>query len=220
MILIIIWIHERKDIEEKNEYFNSSISASFDPYILIALAQKDNEMTIYRLAEKDRHTINAKMIQYYSNINYLDGILVNIPKHGSVFYKKVKEMLDNSMIDFTEILHRMENVELYKKTRLIEKQEDSLNKFTLIFTVLFGLPLIQDMLMVIKEVVGIKKDIVPILNTAQISFVIWMLLVLMLFMDIVERSLEYEGVSINEKSIIISKIKKILIFHLYKKRKR
>lgn len=55
---------------------NNSVAATFDPYILLALARKDNEMTIYRLAKNDRHTINTKMTQYYANANYLDSILL------------------------------------------------------------------------------------------------------------------------------------------------
>lgn len=206
----------RKEIVSKNEYLNHSVAATFDPYILLALAQKDNEMTIYRLSERDRHTINDKMVRYYSNANYLDSILLNVPKHGKKFYNEVRKMLDDCMVDFNEMIQRMRTIEEYKKTRLTEKQNDSINRFSLIFTVLFGLPLIQEMLLTIKMVLNIQKDIIPVLNSGHISFLIWCILLLVLLADIVERSLEYEGISIEDNSFVLSKIKKIIMFILIK----
>lgn len=206
----------RNDILSKNTYLNNSMAATFDPYLLLAMAQKDNEMTIFRLVESDRHTIKDRMKQYYANANYLDSIMLNVPKHGKIFYTKVRDMLDHSTADFKEMLQRIQNIEEYEKTRLTEKQNNSINRVTLIFTVLFGLPLIQETLLTVKTVLNVQRDLIPKVSTGQISFLIWILLIIALLVDIIERSLEYEGMSAKDVCLIFPQI----IKHAWKRIKR
>ena len=56
---------------------------------------------------------------------------------------KVREMLDDCMVDFKVVFQRMQEIEKYEKARLTKRQNNSINRFTLIFTVFFCLPLIQ-----------------------------------------------------------------------------
>lgn len=106
-------------------------------------------------------------------------------------------MLDNCMVDFKVMLQRMQNIEEYEKTRLLEKQNATISKFTLIFTVLFGLPLIHETLTTIKNIFQVQKDIIPILTTGHASWMIWMSLILGMIKDIIKQHLEYEGIRIN-----------------------
>lgn len=203
--------NNRENVPSDNDYLQASIAASFDAFILLALAQKDNEMSIYRLAERDRHTINRKMVQYNSNANYLDGILLNAPKHGKAFYEKTRDMLDDSMVDFRQMLERMQVIEEYEKLQLNEKQNASINKFTLMFTVLFGLPLINESLHLLKYIIGIYGDIVPIITIGHIALVIWLILLFILFTDNIDSYLEYEGVKIEDKLPIRARFKKLFV---------
>lgn len=215
-------LNNRNYIESKNQYLNNSIAATFDLYILLALAQKDNEMTIYWLSEQDRHTINSMMVQYYANANYLDSLLAVAPKHGKIFYERVKNMLDSCIVDFNEMLHRMQSIELYEKSRLEEQQTLSLNRVTLVFTVFFGLPLIQETLTTIKTILGAKKDLIPKINCGQFSMVIWGVLLIVLLVEEIDRNAEYEGIKIEDDSLIRSKIKKgvlLLLMKIYKNKK-
>ena len=191
-------------------------------YILLALAQKDNEMTIYWLSEQDRHTINSMMVQYYANANYLDCLLAVAPKHGKIFYERVKNMLDSCSVDFNEMLHRMQSIELYEKSRLEEQQTISLNRVTLVFTVFFGLPLIQETLTTIKTILGAQKDLILKINCGQFSMVIWVVLLMVLLVEEIDRNSEYEGIKIEDDSLIRSRIKKgvlLLLMKIYKNKK-
>lgn len=201
----------RNTVECKNSYLQASIAGTFDPFIILALAQKDNEISIYRMSEHDRHAINKNMTQYYANANYLDGMLIDAPKHGIDFYHEVQKILNNFSVDFQEMLERMRHIEEYEKLRLNEKQTTLLNRFTLIFTVLFGLPLIQDTLYLLKQVFNMEKDIIPIITISQVSFLIWVLLLFYMLTDNIDYYLEYEGVRIKEKSSLLARVKKMII---------
>lgn len=209
-------MHNRNYVESKNQYLNNSIAATFDLYILLALAQKDNEMTIYWLSDQDRHTINSMMVQYYANANYLDSLLAIAPKHGKIFYNRVKNMLDSCIVDFNEMLHRMQNIELYEKSRLEERQTISLNRVTLIFTVFFGLPLIQETMTTIKSILGVQKDLIPKINCGQFSMIIWGVLLVVLLAEEIDRNAEYEGIKIEDNSVIRSRIKKAILLVVMK----
>ena len=214
--------NRREDIVSEVEYLQSSVSASFDPFILLALAQKDNEISIYRIAEQDRHIINRKMTQYYSNLNYFEGIMLSAPKHGVDFYKRVREMLDECMIDFREMLHRMQIIEDYEKLRLNEKHNSLINKFSLIFTVLFGLPLIQESLLVLKDILKLRGDIIPFITIGHISLVTWLVLLFILFTDYIDSYIEYEGYRVKSSSSWGKRFKEIFFvigLRLIKKRK-
>lgn len=43
-------------------------------------------------------------------------------------------MLDDCMVDFKVVFQRMQEIEKYEKARLTKRQNNSINRFTLIFT--------------------------------------------------------------------------------------
>ena len=154
--------------------------------------------------------------------NYLDCLLAVAPKHGKIFYERVKNMLDSCSVDFNEMLHRMQSIELYEKSRLEEQQTISLNRVTLVFTVFFGLPLIQETLTTIKTILGAQKDLILKINCGQFSMVIWVVLLMVLLVEEIDRNAEYEGIKIEDDSLIRSRIKKgvlLLLMKIYKNKK-
>ena len=141
---------------------------------------------------------------------------------GKIFYERVKNMLDSCSVDFNEMLHRMQSIELYEKSRLEEQQTISLNRVTLVFTVFFGLPLIQETLTTIKTILGAQKDLILKINCGQFSMVIWVVLLMVLLVEEIDRNSEYEGIKIEDDSLIRSRIKKgvlSLLMKIYKNKK-
>ena len=201
----------RNDIEDKNSYLQATITGTFDPFIVLALAQKDNEISIFRMSEQTKHAISRNMIQYYANANYLDSMLLAAPKNGIDFYNEVQKMFNNFSGDFIKMLERMQRIEDYEKIRLKEKQTALLNRLTLIFTVLFGLPLIQDTLSMVREVFGISRDLIPIITMKHISFVVWLGLIFYMLTDHIDYQLEYAGFKIDQKSSVTGRIKKLFL---------
>ena len=201
----------RNDIEDKNSYLQATITGTFDPFIVLALAQKDNEISIFRMSEQTKHAISRNMIQYYANANYLDSMLLAAPKNGIDFYNEVQKMFNNFSGDFIKMLERMQRIEDYEKIRLKEKQTTLLNRLTLIFTVLFGLPLIQDTLSMVREVFGISRDLIPIITMKHISFVVWLGLIFYMLTDHIDYQLEYAGFKMDQKSSVTGRIKKLFL---------
>lgn len=103
-----------------------------------------------------------------------------------------------------------------------EQQTISLNRVTLVFTVFFGLPLIQETLTTIKTILGAQKDLIPKINCGQFSMVIWVVLLMVLLVEEIDRNSEYEGIKIEDDSLIRSRIKKgvlLLLMKIYKNKK-
>lgn len=203
--------NERGNVEDRNDYLQASVTGTFEPFLVLALAQKDNEISIYRIAEKDNHIINKSMVQYYGNANYLEGMLMDAPKHGVHFYREVRKMLDDYPVDFRKMLDRMQRIEEYEKLNLNEKQNNLLNRFTLLFTVLFGLPLIQDTLNILKLACGIQYDFIPAITVSQVSFVLWLIILFCLITDNISEYLEYEGIQIEGRKSFKFRIKSLLL---------
>ena len=131
-------------------------------------------------------------------------------------------MLDECMIDFREMLHRMQIIEDYEKLRLNEKHNSLINKFSLIFTVLFGLPLIQESLLVLKDILKLRGDIIPFITIGHISLVTWLVLLFILFTDYIDSYIEYEGYRVKSSSSWGKRFKEIFFvigLRLIKKRK-
>lgn len=179
--------YNRNDVDDKSAYLQSSVSATLDHYISIALMQKENDVLIYDVAERDHHTINEIMRQYYTDANYFDSILIGAPKHGFIFYQEVKKMLDDISVDFHIMLERVQHIEQYEKAKLDEQRNILLNRLTLVFTVLFGLPLINETLEIVKKAINSKSDIVPFITVTHISLIIWFLLVIYMLKDIIKK---------------------------------
>ena len=191
------------DIPDKNEYLQTYASIACDYYISLLIMQKQNDALIYDLAEHDQHTINSVMRQYYTDANYFDSLLVNIPKHELNFYKKLKEVLDNTSVDFHEMLNRIQLIEQHEESAFNERRAILLNCFALVFTILFGLPLIRDTLGLLKQIIEPSRDFIPLLTTESMSITVWVLLALSMLYINVKGSPKLKQFELKIKNFII-----------------
>ncbi len=193
------------EIPDSNDYFQTSISASFDHFISLALMQRDNEMLVYDTAFRDRHAINKAMVQYYDDSNYLERILISSPRHCITLYREVQKILNDTLDDFHDMLARLQYIETYEKTKLDEERTRLLDRLTMLFTVLFGLPLIYETLSVIKRAFFASSDIFSRFTVEHFSLVIWLGLVSYMIYDSVKDRRQYTGSGHKKAKVLMRK---------------
>lgn len=196
------------EVTDINDYFQTSLSASFDHFISLALAQRDNKMLVYDTAFRDRHAINKAMVQYYDDSNYLERILINSPRHCITLYREVQKILNDTLDDFHDMLARLQYIETYEKTKLDEERTRLLDRFTMLFTVLFGLPLVCETLSVIKRAFFAASDIVPLLTVEHFSLIIWVILVSYMTCNSIKSRRQYNGLSDKKAKELMRKYQK------------
>lgn len=196
------------EVADINDYFQTSISASFDHFISLALAQRDNKMLVYDTAFRDRHAINKAMVQYYDDSNYLERILISSPRHGITLYREVQKILNDTLDDFHDMLARLQYIETYEKTKLDEERTRLLDRFTMLFTVLFGLPLVYETLSVIKRAFFATSDIVPLLTVEHFSLIIWVILVSYMTFNSITSRRQYNGLCSKKAKALMKKYQK------------
>ena len=179
------------EITEASNYLQRSVSGTFDPYILLALAHKENEITIFRQADQNWHKIEHAMKQYYANANWLEEILLESPKLGIELYRMVLDMLENMPVDFTRLLDRLEKIEDINRSERGMKLDSVVRVVSLIFTAVFGLPSINETILLLKKIFVPQTDFIPFVSTETVSFLMWLLLILGLLLYHVEVEMDY-----------------------------
>ena len=172
--------YNRSDIEDKNKYFLTSVNGTFDPYILISIAKKDVELTVYTFVEHDIRSLRINMQHYYANLNYLDSIMIRTPEHGLQLYALLEQMLEHLPADYKKMIERFEALDKISNNDQLEKQENLMRQITLVFTCLFGLPLIHDSFTLLKRIIIPAYD-VPIISVDFISFFSWIIINVLMF---------------------------------------
>ena len=195
--------NKEHDITDKNEYLQMYSSITCDQYISLVTMQKQNDALIFNLAKHDQRTINSVMRQYYTDANYFDALLVNVRKHEFYFYKKLKEALGDISIDFHEMLNRIQLIEQHEESAFNERRAILLNCFALVFTVLFGFPLIHDTLGLLKQIIIPSHDLIPFLTVDSTSIIVWVFLALSMVFINVKGSPNLKQFELKIKNLVI-----------------
>lgn len=175
-----IKLRPQRNVQDRNEYLELSMERTFDPFLFLALCQKDNEIYVYEASKGDLHRVYSNMATYSRNENYFEDFLARSPKNGRKFYEAVREILKDSFVDVEIKLERLKYIESYEKELLNEKRTLMAELLSIIFGVLFGLPPIHDTIELIRNMFATGKDMVPYLTVDGAAFLVWIALLVVL----------------------------------------
>ena len=86
------------------------------------------------------HDIEKQIARYNQNCNFFEMFLDTVPYNARKFYSMIRGINDDSFIDVKTRIERIQQVNAYQRSMLVEKRTLIAEEVALIGTVLFGLP--------------------------------------------------------------------------------
>ncbi len=156
-----------------NAHLQGTLAINFDPFITQALAQKDNEITIYFLSQENGRSVERNKELDAGNADCLDRMLIGAPPYGMRLYNEVCAMLDNLSVNFQDMLNRTRFIEEHARQERDRRRSIFFNVIIVGFTVIFGLPTIQSTLVVLKDTVGFVDVFISTMGVNFWSVIFW-----------------------------------------------
>lgn len=188
----LLEVQEEK-IENLGGYFNLSISKTFEMFLIIALCQKDSELYLYQVFENDQYSIDKEMVKFNLNQNFFDGFLDVAPINAKKIYYIIKEINSKVFSDVNIRVNRIQEINTYQRSVFLDKKTYILEVVALVASVLFGLPMINDTIQIIRSLFLPNGDWIEGNVTGIISFLIWSLLIITVFGHLLGARKEYSN---------------------------
>lgn len=164
-------------VEDKMAYFQSSLQQSYDFALILALCNRENERRLYEASLKNLNNTQINMVKYLNSKNKQDDFLEMAPIACIKYKDLIEESLDRALVDVSKRVDRLRYIETATKEQLNKKVVALISVATFIITVIFGLPAINQTLMIIRMVLFSEGDILEEITTGEISLIIWLILV-------------------------------------------
>ena len=183
--------YRRSDVEDTGKYFNISMQRSFDFFLVVALCQKDGELYLASVSNDNIHDIEKQIARYNQNCNFFEMFLDTVPYNARKFYSMIRGINDDSFIDVKTRIERIQQVNAYQRSMLVEKRTLIAEEVALIGTVLFGLPTLYNTLMLLKITFLSEADLIKGNITQFLAVFIWGILILTISKYLVKAYKEY-----------------------------
>lgn len=183
--------YRRSDVEDTGKYFNISMQRSFDFFLVVALCQKDGELYLASVSNDNIHDIEKQIARYNQNCNFFEMFLDTVPYNARKFYSMIRGINDDSFIDVKTRIERIQQVNAYQRSMLVEKRTLIAEEVALIGTVLFGLPTLYNTLMLLKITFLSEADLIKENITQFLAVFIWGILILTISKYLVKAYKEY-----------------------------
>lgn len=190
---LIKW-HNRTDITNALEYFESSLQYSFDRPICVALWKKINEMNLFNSSDDNYHKVNFNNAVYNIKENELDAMLDLCPYNSKLVFGMVLENLNLSLNPFSKRVDRLLKLEQYAKERLEEKRNLIFAVIAFVITAIFGLPAIHETLYILRITFWASNtDLISWASVNGASVLIWLLIVVFFIFRLLKSTILYKA---------------------------
>lgn len=149
------------------------------------------ELYLASVSNDNIHDIEKQIARYNQNCNFFEMFFDTVPYNARKFYSMIRGINDDSFIDVKTRIERIQQINIYQRSMLVEKRTLIAEVVALIGTVLFGLPTLYNTLMLLKITFLSEEDLIKGNITQFLAVFIWGILILAISKYLVKAYKEY-----------------------------
>lgn len=182
----------------KDELTSNILENSIDLWIEICVLTRLNSQSVYHFTCDNLNVLQKTKDRYLQNENYLNDIFDMTTVQAFELFEKMQLEL-KKYISFNNVNRRWKRIEEIYNIR----KESAKIKFNFlisvsvfIVTVIFSLPVVRETVIIFRK--AFPQSDIPLLTIDNVSVIIWILIVLILFIVLINVYSEYRSKLINK----------------------
>lgn len=180
------------EINDCNKLIAKDLGQSSEFSIMIIMLEKMNNDLYFFERNHSKHQFKDIKLEYNNNIifinNMIKGCMGTVIDQVSFFRDNLTHYLMSALSEAnSNALDRMIEIEENERKSAFQ---NTVTIFGFILTVIFGLPAINQTLLIIKNTFYKDIDLIPSISTGQISVIIWAIVLTMAFIFLIKRDVD------------------------------